>query len=183
VVGVVADAFLYAYPMLFNYKTLYQHVIDSTSPAYVGGFGRFRHYQRVYTPADSDIVTPNNDTPYSWAWLDLRAEPWVLSTPAAPGDRYTPVGLTMGRGWEDGRGCRRVDEYLSLVRSPSRARYRAEAAGRAGVIGRVDGCRALIRRRPRAGSSSPCGGGRESGRQECLSRSGSSPAPCVAADR
>jgi hypothetical protein len=42
---------------------------------YFGGFGRFRHYSRLFTPADTDIVTPNNDTPYSWAWLDLRAEP------------------------------------------------------------------------------------------------------------
>jgi hypothetical protein len=29
--------------------------------------------------ADTDIVTLNNDTPYSYAWLDLRAEPWVLT--------------------------------------------------------------------------------------------------------
>ena len=40
------------------------------------------------TPADKDIVTPNNDTPYSWAWLDLRAEPIVLSLPAVPAPRY-----------------------------------------------------------------------------------------------
>ncbi len=36
----------------------------------------------------SDIVTPNNDTPYSWAWLDLRAEPIVLTVPTVPKDRY-----------------------------------------------------------------------------------------------
>ncbi len=39
-------------------------------------------------PTTSDIVTPNNDTPYSWAWLDLRAEPVVVSVPAVPKDRY-----------------------------------------------------------------------------------------------
>jgi hypothetical protein len=36
------------------------------------------------TPADKDIVTPHDDTPYPWAWLDLRAEPMVLTLPAVP---------------------------------------------------------------------------------------------------
>jgi hypothetical protein len=85
--AIAADAYLYAYPMLYNYKTLFQQVIDPSFPGYVGGFNRFRHYARGFTPADRDIVTPNNDTPYSWAWLDLRAEPMVVSVPAVP-DRY-----------------------------------------------------------------------------------------------
>jgi hypothetical protein len=37
------------------------------------------------------VVTPNNDTPYSWAWLDLRGEPYVLSVPAVPKDPYYVV--------------------------------------------------------------------------------------------
>ena len=86
--GLATEAWVYAYPMLFNYKTLHEQVLDPAFPGYVGGFGRFRHYSRVYTPADTDIVTANNDTPYSWAWLDLRAEPWVLTMPPVPGDRY-----------------------------------------------------------------------------------------------
>ena len=31
---------------------------------------------------------PNNDTPYSWAWVDVRSEPWVLVQPPADGDRF-----------------------------------------------------------------------------------------------
>jgi hypothetical protein len=31
---------------------------------------------------------PNNDTPYSWAWVDLRSEPWVLVQPPADGERF-----------------------------------------------------------------------------------------------
>ena len=85
--AIAADAYLYAYPMLYNYKTLFQQTADPSFPGYVGGFNRYRHYSRGFTPADKDIVTPSNDTPYSWAWLDLRAEPMVVSVPASP-DRY-----------------------------------------------------------------------------------------------
>ena len=85
--NIASDAYLYAYPMLYNYKTLFQQAADPSFPGYVGGFNRFRHYSRGFTPADKDIVTPSNDTPYSWAWLDLRTEPMVVTVPAAP-DRY-----------------------------------------------------------------------------------------------
>ncbi len=86
--AIAKEAFIYAYPMLFNYKTLYQQTQDRNSKAYIGGFGKFRHYSQVYGPDNKEIVTPNNDTPYSWAWLDLRREPWVLSVPKLPEDRY-----------------------------------------------------------------------------------------------
>jgi hypothetical protein len=86
--GIAKDAFIYAYPMLFNYKTLYEQVLDPGSKSYVGGFGKFRNYSRPYGPENKEIVTPNNDTPYSWAWLDLRREPWVLTVPAVKDDRY-----------------------------------------------------------------------------------------------
>ncbi|MCY1047105.1 DUF1254 domain-containing protein [Corallococcus sp. bb12-1] len=82
------DAFIYAYPMLYNYKTLYTNTQDTLASGYTGGFQRFRHYARVFTPQDTDIVTPNNDTPYSMAWLDLRREPLVLRLPEVAKDRY-----------------------------------------------------------------------------------------------
>jgi hypothetical protein len=85
---IAKDAFIYAYPMLFNYKTMYEQAVDPTDKTYVGGFGKFRNYSHPYGPENKDIVTPNNDTPYSWAWLDLRREPWVLTVPAVPKQRY-----------------------------------------------------------------------------------------------
>ena len=39
-------------------------------------------------------MTPNNDTPYSWLWLDLRVEPMVVSVPAPP-DRYVPQWIDL----------------------------------------------------------------------------------------
>ena len=86
--AIAKDAFIYAYPMLYGYKTMLEQTQDPFNDGYIGGFGQFRHYSIPSTPNDKDIVSPNNDTPYSWAWLDLRDEPWVLSVPAVPEDRY-----------------------------------------------------------------------------------------------
>jgi hypothetical protein len=47
-------------------------------------------------------VTPNSDTPYSMAWLDLRAEPIVLSVPAVPKSRYYSVQLCDGNTFNYG---------------------------------------------------------------------------------
>ncbi|KJY83990.1 hypothetical protein TW81_06610 [Vibrio galatheae] len=85
---VAEEAYIFAYPMLYNYQTLYTQTQDSTFPGFIGGFNRYRHYARPATPADTDIVTPNNDTTYSWAWLDLRREPIVFETPQLDKDRY-----------------------------------------------------------------------------------------------
>ncbi|MFG3054331.1 DUF1254 domain-containing protein [Kitasatospora sp. NPDC048239] len=86
-----AEAWIWGYPLLENYRTLYPQAVDDADPRHVGGFGVFQHYPQPSTPANTDVVTPNNDTPYSWAWLDLRAEPWVVSVPAE--DRYYVLPL------------------------------------------------------------------------------------------
>jgi hypothetical protein len=65
--AIAADAYLYAYPMPYNYKTLFQQTADSSFTDYVGGINCYRHYSPGFTPAEKDIVTPSNDTPYSWA--------------------------------------------------------------------------------------------------------------------
>ena len=44
----------------------------------------------------------NSDTPYSLAWVDLRAEPMVLSVPAMPADRYYSVMLCDGNTFNYG---------------------------------------------------------------------------------
>jgi hypothetical protein len=48
---------------------------------------------RVFTPADTAIITPNSDTPYSYLIMDLRAEPMVVSLPAIEKDRYYSLQL------------------------------------------------------------------------------------------
>ena len=86
--AIAKDAYIYAFSMIENYNTMYKQVGTPAGKEYVGGFGKFRHYAEAYTPDNHDVVTPNNDTPYSWAWLDLRAEPYVVTVPAVAGKRY-----------------------------------------------------------------------------------------------
>lgn len=85
--AIAGEAWAWGLAPVILYETFYPQAVDAASPSFVGGFNRFRHYDRLFTPADTDVRTPNNDTPYSWAWLDLRAEPVVFSVPAVP-DRY-----------------------------------------------------------------------------------------------
>jgi hypothetical protein len=90
---IAKEAFIYAYAPIASYQTWAKQATIPTAPEYIGGFNVFRNYSQAYTSANKDIVTPNNDTPYSWAWLDLRAEPIVLSVPAVPKDRYYVMQL------------------------------------------------------------------------------------------
>ena len=90
---IAREAIVFAYPMLFNYKTIWEQTQDHLSGSFIGGFNRYRHYTRSYTSADTDIVTPNNDSPYSWAWFDLRREPVVLRVPKVAEDRYYVVQM------------------------------------------------------------------------------------------
>lgn len=80
------EATIWGYPIVQNYKGTYFACVLKQSPVYFG-FNTLHHERRLYTPENRIIVSPNNDTPYSTATLDLRAEPLVLSVPDM-GDRY-----------------------------------------------------------------------------------------------
>lgn len=53
---------------------------------------QFTHTHRRLGPDDREVVSPNNDTVYSNAWLDLSEGPVVITTPDM-GDRYWTLGL------------------------------------------------------------------------------------------
>ena len=84
---IAKESYIALFPLVYNYGTMYNQAIDEEAPEYVGGFGVYKHYG-LATPENRDIPTPNNNTPYSWAWVDLREEPWVLTMPEADGNRY-----------------------------------------------------------------------------------------------
>jgi hypothetical protein len=76
--------------------------VDKNSPEFKAPFNQIKNEARVFTPKDTAIVTPNSDTPYSFLWMDLRAEPMVLSVPAVARPRYYAVQLEDGNTFNFG---------------------------------------------------------------------------------
>ena len=85
---IAKDAYIYGFPMVMNYKTIYNYVVDESHQEYKGPFNEVSCVARLFTSDDKAIVTPNADTPYCMFWLDLKAEPMVLSLPEIEPERY-----------------------------------------------------------------------------------------------
>ena len=91
--AIAAEAYLYGYPLVMNYKAIYMNAVWKESPNFKASFNEIKNVAHVSTPDDKAIVCPNADTPYSWAYLDLRAEPMVLTIPKIERKRYYSVQL------------------------------------------------------------------------------------------
>jgi hypothetical protein len=90
---IAAEAYLYGFPVVDTYKTLWDQAVDVGGPDFKAPFNQIGHASRVATPDDKAIITPNSDTPYSFLWMDLRAEPLVLMLPKMDPKRYFAVQL------------------------------------------------------------------------------------------
>jgi hypothetical protein len=62
--------------------------VDTTDRDYRAPFNSIASLANVATPDDKFVVTPNSDTPYSFLWMDLRAEPVVITMPKIEKNRY-----------------------------------------------------------------------------------------------
>ncbi|MFT5674608.1 MAG: hypothetical protein ACI808_000530 [Paraglaciecola sp.] len=90
---IAKDAYVYGFPLVLNYKTMYDYAVDKKSPEYKGDFNKLACVARVFTPEDKTIVTPNSDTPYCMTWVDMRAEPVVFTIPEIEEKRFYEVQL------------------------------------------------------------------------------------------
>jgi hypothetical protein len=91
--AIAKEAYIYGFPMVDNYRIQHAYFVDTKNPEYKAPWNQIRNIPRVYTPADKAVQTPNSDTPYSMAGLDLRAEPIVLTVPAIEKERYYSIQL------------------------------------------------------------------------------------------
>lgn len=87
------QAYLYGFPVVEFYKTLYSEALDEQNPNFKAPLNQIGNTARLPTPRDIGLATPNMDTATSYAWMDLRAEPLVLSLPPIEDGRYYSVQL------------------------------------------------------------------------------------------
>ncbi len=91
--AIAKEAYVYGLPLVMGYKAIHETAAKGESPQHQVPFNQIKNEAPLYTPEDKAIVLPNSDTPYSFAYLDLRAEPVVLSTPEVEPGRYFSVQL------------------------------------------------------------------------------------------
>jgi hypothetical protein len=99
---IAEQGFIYGLPIVMNYGVMYEYAVDRNSGQFKAPFNQIKNEPNVFTYKDTAIVTPNSDTPYSFVWMDLRAEPIVLSVPAVDPKRYYSVMLCDGNTYNYG---------------------------------------------------------------------------------
>ena len=99
---IAEQGFIFGLPIVMNYGVMYEFAIDRSSSQYKAPFNQFKNDPNVFTYKDTAVVTPNSDTPYSVGWMDLRAEPIVISVPAVDPKRYYSVQLCDGNTYNYG---------------------------------------------------------------------------------
>ncbi len=100
--AIAEEGFIYGLPIVMNYAVMNEYSVNKDSGQFKAPFNQISNEHRVFTYEDTAVVTPNSDTPYSMLWLDLRAEPMVISVPAVPRSRYYSVQLTDGNTYNYG---------------------------------------------------------------------------------
>lgn len=100
--AIAEEGFIYGLPIVMNYAVMHEFCVNKDSGQYKAPFNTISNEARVFTYKDTAVVTPNSDTPYSMLWLDLRAEPMVISVPAVEKARYYSVQLIDGNTYNYG---------------------------------------------------------------------------------
>jgi hypothetical protein len=100
--AIAEEGFVYGLPLVMNYAVMNEFAVETKSSQFKAPFNEIKNEHRVSTYEDTAVVTPNSDTPYSILWLDLRAEPMVISVPAVEKKRYYSVQLIDGNTYNYG---------------------------------------------------------------------------------
>lgn len=92
ITDIARQAYIYGYPVVENYRVIYNSTQDKNYPQY-SPFNTFYNAYNVSTPDDTIFVSPNVDTPYSYASLYIKDEPVVISIPPFEDNRFIGVPI------------------------------------------------------------------------------------------
>jgi hypothetical protein len=84
------QAFIYGFPYVYMAQVRYMWTTQPRNPEYIpyAAVDHFWNAPHLIDATYQDGGTPNNDTMYSMAWVDVSDEPVILSHPDIPDDRY-----------------------------------------------------------------------------------------------
>jgi hypothetical protein len=85
--GIGMDAYIYGYPLVLMDATRQVMTAVPRNDGRKAPINQLLHFREFPDYTFTDVVSPNADTLYSTAWLDLTKEPIVLSVPSI-GRRY-----------------------------------------------------------------------------------------------
>lgn len=80
-VDMARDSYAFFFPMLMGYRYLFGSFLVPELPSHRAPVNTLRGEPHTLDHTFEEVISPNADTPYSMAGLDLRAEPLVLSVP------------------------------------------------------------------------------------------------------
>jgi hypothetical protein len=63
--AIAEEGFLFGLPLVMNYAVMQEFAVDRNSGQFKAPFNEIRNEHRTFTPADTAVITPNSDTPYS----------------------------------------------------------------------------------------------------------------------
>jgi hypothetical protein len=148
--ALAAEAFVFGYPLVLMDVSRLSFLGQSSGDGHRNAMNELSHAREFPDASFTAVVSPNTDTLNSTAWLDVAAEPVVLSVPAtsryyalpmlsawtdvfaSPGTRTAGEGgafAVVGPGWRGG-----VPEGVQEIRSPTSLVWlagRTEANGEA----------------------------------------------------
>lgn len=87
----VSEAYIYAFPLVLTDATQTRSTNTDGTMAGRAPVNQFNHAKKLADASFRTVVTPNVDTVYSQAWLDISAEPVIYVLPEA--DRFCNVQL------------------------------------------------------------------------------------------
>jgi hypothetical protein len=81
------EAYVYGFPAVEMYRLRYNFAFNPVNQNRTP-LNRFRHRRELIDHTYTAVVSPNSDTLYSAAWLDLAREPMVFKVPESAGRYY-----------------------------------------------------------------------------------------------